>query len=267
MRAVSSWSLHRTLGRFVGPDSAARGGPFMPPPETPGGLTLLDLPAELKAHGYDTLQLVHFHLPERSDAYLTELRSVLVASGITLDALLIDDGDLTGPDADAAEAWIGEWLETGIALGARRARIGAGKSEPTPERIAASAARLRRLAEGHPGIRVVTENWWTMLPDADTVHELLAETGDAVGLLIDLGNWSGADKYEQLARIAAIAEDCHAKCRFTEAGPDRDDYLRCLQILKDAGYDGPLALIYDGPNDDEWACLDQEYAMVREVFR
>ena len=265
MRAVSSWSLHRTLGRFIAPDSSATGSPAAPPAAS-AGVALLDLPAELKAHGYDTLHLCHFHIPDRSPEYLAQLRTALAASEITLDMLLIDDGDLTGPDGDAAEAWIGEWLETGIALGAHRARIGAGKASPTPETIATSAGRMRRLAEAHPQIRIVTENWWTMLPDADTVQALLAETGDAVGLLIDLGNWSGPDKYEQLARIAPIAEDCHAKCRFTEDGPDREDYLRCLRILKDAGFNGPMALIYDGPNDDEWAALDLEHAMVREVF-
>lgn len=265
MRAVSSWSLHRTLGRFVAPESSAAGGPLFPSAASPG-VTLLDLPAELKARGYDTLQLCHFHLPDRSPEYLSQFRSALAASEITLDALLIDDGDLTVPEGDEVEAWIGEWVETGIALGAHRARIIAGKAAPTRETIAVSARRMRRIAEAHPQIRIMTENWWALLPDADAVEAVLAETGDSVGLLIDLGNWSGPDKYEQLARIAPIAEDCHAKCHFTEDGPDRDDYLRCLHILKDAGFGGPLALIYDGPSDDEWSALDLEHALVREVF-
>jgi sugar phosphate isomerase/epimerase len=195
------------------------------------------------------------------------LRAALDTSGVTLDALLIDDGDLVSRDgAEAAEAWIGEWLETAIALGARRARVGAGKAAPSPDTIRASATRLVRLAASHPDIRVVTENWWAMLPDADATLSLLQETGDAVGLLIDLGNWSGPDKYEELARIAPFAETCHAKCRFSASGPDREDFRRSLQVLADAGFDGPLALIYDGPDDDEWACLDIEYGMVTEVF-
>lgn len=265
-RAVSSWSLHRTLGQFAAEDSGAHGGPFMDAPETAGGLDLLELPAALREHGYDTLQLVHFHLPSRDPAYLRELRSALAEAGVTLDALLIDDGDLAGPDADAAEAWIGAWLETAITLGARRARVAAGKAEPSPGTVRASAARLSRLAAGHPGIRVVTENWRTMLPDAGAVLALLEETGDAVGLLIDLGNWRGDDKYAQLARIAPLAETCHAKCRFTDAGPDREDFRASLWVLADAGYAGPLALIYDGPDDDEWACLDVEHEIVNEVF-
>ncbi|HYH12429.1 MAG TPA: hypothetical protein VD789_08765 [Thermomicrobiales bacterium] len=238
----------------------------MDPPASADGLPLLELPAELQRHGYQTLQLVHFHIPSRERAYLDGLRAALDESGVTLDALLIDDGDLTSQDADAAEAWIGEWLDAATVLGARRARVGAGKADPTPETIRGSAERLARLAATHPDIRVVTENWWAMLPDADAVHSLLEATEDSVGLLIDLGNWSGPDKYEQLARIAPLAETCHAKCRFSESGPDRQDYMKSLQILNDAAFDGPLALIYDGPDDDEWACLDIEFEIVSEVF-
>jgi sugar phosphate isomerase/epimerase len=265
-RAVSSWSLHRTLGRFVGPDSAATGGPFMEPPAQATGLSLLDLPEALRDHGYDTLHLCHFHLPDRSPAYTSEFRAAMEASGIELDVLLIDDGDLTSEDADGVEAWIGDWLDTAVALGARRARVGAGKAEPTPEVIRSSATRLARLAEQHPGVRVVTENWWTTMRDADVVLDVLGQAGDSVGLLIDLGNWSGSNKYEQLARITPLAETCHAKCRFTTSGPDSEDYRTSLQVLKDAGFDGPLALIYDGPNDDEWACLEIEHELVQEVF-
>lgn len=266
-RAVSSWSLHRTLGRFVAEDSAAGGGRFMDSPTSPTGLQLLDLPAELRARGYDTVQLCHFHLPSRSREYLDELRAALEESGIILDMLLVDDGDLTSPaDAGMQEAWIGGWLDTAAALGARRARVGAGRSAPSAETLQESARRLGRLASAHPDVRVVTENWLEMTPDADSVLALREMTGDAVGLLIDLGNWRGADKYRQLAEIAPFAESCHAKCHFSADGVDREDFRRSLEVLQVSGFDGPLALIYDGPDDDEWAGLDIEYEIVREVF-
>jgi hypothetical protein len=36
--------------------------------------------------------------------------------------------------------------------------------------------------------------------------------------------------------------------------------------LKDADFSGPMVLIYDGPNDDEWGRLDVEWAIVQHVF-
>ena len=42
-RAVSTWSLHRTLGGFSGADSAFAGGGFLSPPDKPPRQSLLDL--------------------------------------------------------------------------------------------------------------------------------------------------------------------------------------------------------------------------------
>ena len=75
------------------------------------------------------------------------------------------------------EDWISGWLDVATTLGAPRARVVAGKSEPTPLRLDASAAVLSRLAERHPDLRVVTENWHALLPNADAVIALLERTG------------------------------------------------------------------------------------------
>jgi sugar phosphate isomerase/epimerase len=266
-RAVSSWSLHRTLGRFVSGDAPGDGNRFSQPARTSDGLPLLDLPAELRKRGYDALQICHFHLPSRSGTYLGELRAALSEAEVELETLLIDDGDLTHPeDGDRDEVWIGGWLETATALGARRARVCAGRSSPSPELIAESVTRLGRLASAHPGVRVVTENWLEMMPDADSVNAVLDASGSAIGLLIDLGNWRGSDKYRQLSAIAPRAESCHAKCHFTGAVANSEDFRSSLEVLKESSFSGPLALIYDGPHDDEWAMLEVETAIVREVF-
>ncbi|MGC4190273.1 MAG: TIM barrel protein [Thermomicrobiales bacterium] len=266
-RAVSTWSLHRTLGNFVAPDSSVSGGRSKELAATEG-VTLLEVIPELAARGYDTLHICHFHLASRDASYLASVREALAANGITLDCLLIDDGDLTAPDADIHrhEAWYGEWLDVAEAIGARRVRIGAGRAAPTPELLAQSGERLARLAAGHPGVRVVTENWLEMTPDADSVLAVLEAAGDAVGLLIDLGNWTGSAKYVDLAKLAPRAETCHAKCHFSTAGPAVDDFRHSLSVLRDAGFDGPLALIYDGPDADEWAGLDREWEILTDVF-
>lgn len=267
MRTVSTWSLHRALGRYVAPDSGVGGGPCRPGAIEPGALTLLELPAALRARGYDTLQICHFHLPSRTPEYLAALRQALAEADITLDAVLVDDGDLTDPErADEAEAWMAEWLATATALGARRARLMVGEADPTPEVAAAAAQRLVRLANAYPDVRVLIENWTGVLRDADSVRSVLEATDGKVGLLIDLGNWRGPQALTDLAAIAPLAETCHAKCHFTGSEPNVADFQRKLAILRDADYSGPLALIYDGVDDDEWAKLDRLAALCSEVF-
>ncbi|GAB3427615.1 sugar phosphate isomerase/epimerase family protein [Flindersiella endophytica] len=265
MKAVSTWSLHRTLGSYVAPDSLVR----MSIPQGAGdGLPLLELPAELARHGFDTVQIVHFHLPSREPAYLDELRSALKSADVTLDALLVDDGDLTdATDAAGQEAWISDWVAVAEHLGARRARVIAGRSAPSPETLEAAATGLLRLARRHSSMRIVTENWLELLPDAASTQDLFARTGDEVGFLIDLGNWKGETKYDELAAVAARAETCHAKAHHSAAdGLDAGDYRRTLSVLREAGFDGPLALVYDGSDTDEWRWLDAEHAIVGEIF-
>lgn len=266
-RSVSTWSLRRTLGNYIAEDSAVSGGRFMDLPPIDGGLTLLELIPELAKRGYASVQIVHFHLQSLDNQYLASVKTALDEHDITLDALLIDDGDLTSENIDPHLEWYDAWLEVAATLGANRARICAGRSEPTPALLKTSALHLANLASKHPTVRIVTENWMEMMPDADAVQTVLSTAGDNVGLLIDLGNWSAPTKYEEMARIAPQAETCHAKCAFTEDGPDEEDFRTSLNVLKNAGFSGPLALIYDGPDDDEWAALDREWEIVQDVFK
>ena len=269
MKAVSSWSLHHTLGRYFGAVAAPSLGRRLAVDAAtpPDGVPLLELPALLKERGFDTLQLCHFHLPSRDRTYLGELRHALAESEIELDALLVDDGDLTDPhEGEAHRAWISGWVEDATTLGARRARIIAGRAAPTDEALHASAHGLRQLARDHNGIRVVTENWLELTPGPREVLHILDATDGAVGLLIDTGNWAGSTKYDDLAMIAARGETCHAKCHFGPGGGRLDDFRRSLETLRDNGYAGPLALVYDDDTVDEWTGLDIEHQVVSAVF-
>ena len=225
-KAVHTWALHRTLGSFVAAGAMPLGGL---PAGGGGGLALLDLPAELARRGYGAFQLAHFYLPSTDAGYLAELRAATAAAGVELECFLIDDGDPSDTTGAApGEEWISGWLDVAVALGAPRARVVAGKSEPTPLRLDASATALRSLA--------------------------------------DLGNWRGPGKYDELARVAHLAETCQAKVRMSGTELDVEDYRRSLTVLRDAGYAGPLAMVYDGPDPDEWGHLEQAYAVVTDIF-
>ena len=265
-RAISTWSIHRLLGQFAAPGSAIDGGSFIPHQEMGNRRTLIDLIPEIAEHGYHVLQICHFHLESSDPAYLGRLRTTLKAYDVSFDMLLIDEGDLTDPDFERQMAWYDDWLNVAAMLGAKRARIGAGKQSPTPKRLRASGERLGILADGHPDVRIVTENWLGATPDAESLLDVLEAAGESVGLLIDLGNWTGPDKYTNLAKIAGRAEACHAKCHFTDDGPDEADFCTALALLKDVDFNGPIALIYDGPDPDEWVGLELEWKIVESVW-
>ena len=122
--AVSSWSLHRLLGTTYPHDLTSDAVGPEEPSYGEGTESLLGLPSAIARHGIKRLELVSFHLRSRDPIYLEELRASLRASGVTLQTLLIDAGDITDPvHGERDRAWIDGWIETANVLGADNARI------------------------------------------------------------------------------------------------------------------------------------------------
>ena len=268
--SVSTWSLHRQLGRpdFYGPED---GKQIPVATHGRGEISLLDLPARVAEFGINTLELCHFHIPTLDKGYLSELRGALEASNIELFSLLIDHGDITDPDhADRDLVWMGEWIEIAGMLGATCARAIAGKAEPSAEALEMSRNGLQKLSElaQANGVRLMTENWFSILSTPENISTLLDRLDGRVGLCLDFGNWTGETKYADLEAIAPRAESCHAKAHFPAPGEmNKDDYIRCLELTQEAGFSGPHTLIYDGPGDDEWEGLTIEREVVQPYLK
>lgn len=262
--SVSTWSLHRALGSTYW-DSPSDPSREPQQPYGPGSISLLELPARIVDLGIHTLEICHFHLPSRDDSYLNQVRGALDDAGVELFSLLIDDGDITHPKHQQRDMdWIVDWLETAGKLGAQQARIIAGKTVDDGA-VARSRDSLRELADAAEsyGVGLMTENWFEVTSKPEHLLGILEPLAGRVGLCADFGNWKGPDKYDDLAQIFPLADSCHTKCTFAAPlMPDKDDYIRCLELSREAGFAGPYTLIYDGPDDDEWAGLALEREMV-----
>lgn len=265
-KAVHTWSLFRTMGRYVAPGSAPSGA--LTENASSDGLDLLELPGQLAGHGFTSAQLCHFYLPRTDAAYLAEVRDAFAAAGVDLEVLLVDDGDVTHPEhGEEQQRWLSGWLEVAEQLGTPRVRVPAGDQAPSEETIALSARRLRSLAAEHQGLRVLTENWKSLLVDAATTRALLDRLEGEVGLLIDTGNWTGTDKYAQLAEVAGEAECSQVKARESAPGVlDAEDLTRALTVLRDVGYAGRISYVYAGTDDDEWGRLEQMHEIAKRVI-
>jgi sugar phosphate isomerase/epimerase len=235
-------------------------------PTIPPAFTLLELPARIAAAGIHTLELCHFHLPTREGAYLQQVRHALETAEVELWSFLIDSGDLAHPEHHERDRqWAEGWLDVAAQLGAKTARVSAGKQAPNAETMARSQANLAQLAAAaqQRGLRLLTENWQNLMSTPEVVLTMLDRLEGAVGLCADFGNWQGEQKYADLAQIFPRAASCHTKAHFSAPGQmDQADYVRCLDLTRAAGFAGPYTLIYDGPDSDEFAGLAQERAVV-----
>jgi sugar phosphate isomerase/epimerase len=148
---VSSWSVHRAIG-VSWPNTPENDIAAMPEATWgPGTLSLMEVPAEFARLGIDRIEICSFHIPAHDQGFLGELRGALTEAGVTLQTLLIDNGDITDPvnrrrDID----WIGRWIDIAAARGsspASRSRRRRRSTFPSPGLPnSAGAGRIRASA-------------------------------------------------------------------------------------------------------------------------
>ncbi|NQX57239.1 sugar phosphate isomerase/epimerase family protein [Paenibacillus qinlingensis] len=255
--SLTSWSLHRNLGplRWTRWDDNTQ-TQFTEAQDQPELLSLLELPAVLAEKGFSSLEVCHFHFPETNEAYLLALKGAFTDAGLRFYTLLLEYGDISSPDEVRRQsdiAWIKGWIDIAAHAGAERVRIIAGEADPSDrDALARSIEALRELGQygKERGVRVVTENFKSLSSTGDNCLAIIKGCGDVIGFTSDFGNFKGEQKFDELVQTIPHSESIHAKAQTNAAGvPDEAEFIRCLNIAKQAGYEGPLTLVYDGPGD------------------
>ncbi|GAA3399606.1 sugar phosphate isomerase/epimerase family protein [Paenibacillus hodogayensis] len=268
--SLSTWSLHRLLGTMYWTvwDEEEQKQKTVEQPQ-PHLLDLLDLPAEAARRGFQAVEICHFHFPSTAPDYLLALKQAFSASKIALDTLLLDYGDLTNPSATRAESdmlFIRQWISIASACGARRIRVIAGEAAPTDEEaIRLSASRLLELERfaADSGVELITENFKSLTSTGTSCLQLLEQTGRRINIIADFGNFKEPHKSDFLSMILPFSVSVHAKAQYDADGNlDRTELERCLRLVQEAGYEGPIVMIYDGPGD-MWEGIER----VREVVQ
>lgn len=148
--------------------------------------------------------------------------------------------------------------------------------------LAEVSPAMRELAEyaKQYGIRTMIENHGQAFQDSDRLEQVYhAVNHENFALLVDIGNFMCADEEPVLAvsRVANLAAHVHAKdfvrmdfyseeskehyfrtrgCNYlkgTAVGNGSVKAGQCLEILKQAGYDGYVDIEFEGPED----CLEE----------
>jgi sugar phosphate isomerase/epimerase len=259
--AVSSWSLHDTLGPIY-PGLALVEGSRTPDSRYGAtGVVLLDLPAALAAHGLRQLEVCHFHFPRTDAAYLGELRARLDAAGVALTTVLVDEGDITAADPARRARdleLIAGWIDVAATVGARRVRVVAGEAAPGEVgAIDRSVAGLAALLEHgrSRGVAVITENWRRLGDDPASLLAILDGLDGQVGLCADFGNIPAPQRADTLRQLLPHADTVHAKGDYLPSGAlDEADFGSSLDLARAAGFSGEYVLIFSN-GGDEWGGL------------
>lgn len=247
-------------------------------------LTLLKFPALARGEfGVDTVELVSTFFENQSAKYLNELRRAIEAERLKVRNIAVDTGTLA--TADEAERRtdleaIAQWFHVARALGAEAIRVNTGHAEP------GDAAALERIVSGYQelaehavrsGVRLLIENHGGVSADPANIETILERVDtEWFGTCPDVNNFVG-DTWEEGMRIMAPrAYAVHVKTWGydpegwqTRQGRDgstaRYNLKRCLEILRDAGYQGPLNYEYNQAEADERVGIAKGIAYTREL--
>lgn len=223
-------------------------------------MTLLEMPAVCESLGVKTIELVSTFFASQNAKYLNELRTAIQDQGLRVRNIAVDMGNIANPDEAARRTdleALKQWFDVARAVGSEAIRINSGPASPDDreaiDRISegyrelaaeAAHAEVYLLIENHGGASADPKNIQTFL---DRAHSPWFRTCP------DTSNFVGNTWEEGMRIMAPGAYSCHVKVfDYRQDGqqswtgrdgqPHTYDLKRCLQILNEANYQGPLCV-------------------------
>ena len=212
-------------------------------------------------------------LSAQSDAYLHKVKAAADKAGLPFGCLAVDGAHIYEPSPEARRANRAVaygWLEVAAWLGARQIRIDAGGPEDMPDdafRIIVAGYHdlvARGVAQG---TQVLIENHWGPSKIPENLVKII-EAVPGLGLLFDTHNWAPGTQERGWHTCARYARATHIKTfSFDERGDEATtDIPRAMQILLDAGYDGPWGIESCPRDSDEYTGVRKAIALIRRVL-
>jgi sugar phosphate isomerase/epimerase len=262
--SLAQWSLHRTIRDRKELDN-------------------LDFAATARhKFGIEAVEYVNqFFMDKAKDAaYLAEMNKRAADNGVRQLLIMIDgEGGMAETDANLLGQAIEnhyKWVDAAATLGCHSIRVNAFSSNPDPDAAAQAAAEgLGRLGEyaRQAGINVIVENHGGFSSNGAWLSGVMRVVNmPNVGTLPDFGNfcirrdnttgnpWEGAcveeyDRYQGVAELMPFAKGVSAKSNVFDPATGEEvqtDFMRMMQVVKDAGYTGYVGIEYEGeiPEDE-----------------
>lgn len=285
--SLAQWSLNRS---YFGPARELGWDEF--------GRLLRENPSELYQGDIDPLNFAQ-HARQRYDIgaieyvnqfyfdkaederYLNELKNIADNEGVESVLIMCDaEGNLGDPDEAARQQAVEnhyKWVNMASFLGCHSIRVNAASQGTYEEQTERAADGLRNLTEyaENENIGVIVENHGGLSSNA----EWLVGTIEMVdhpncGTLPDFGNFQISenetyDLYKGTNELMPYAKGVSAKTHaFDEEGNEADkDYMRLMQIVKDAGYTGYVGIEYEGSELSEDEGIRATKALLEKVGR
>jgi sugar phosphate isomerase/epimerase len=209
------------------------------------------------AHGCDAEPTTYF-FAEESDEYLLKLRRHAFLRGVALSGTAIGNNfsHPKGPKRDAEIALTKKWIDRAAVLGAPHIRVFAGVTKEIPrdeaDKLVISALEECCDYAGKRGIFLGLENHDSIGSAATLLPMVKAVRSPWIGINLDSGNFRTPDPYKDFAECVPYSVNVQFKTEVqpsTASAKQPADFKRFTQLLRDGGYQGWVALEYEGKED------------------
>jgi sugar phosphate isomerase/epimerase len=223
---------------------------------SPPKLDILKFVEYCAEHGCDGAELTSYYFPEHAtDDYLVQVRRRAHLRGVSVSGTAVGNDFClpAGEKRDRELAAVKEWIRKAVVLGAPHIRVFAGALHEQPMATAKQQciAALEECGEvaGKHGIFLGLENHGGIVAESDDLLEIVrAVKSPWIGINLDTGNFRTDDPYADLAKCAPYAVNVQFKgeiSRRNQKGAEPTDFPRTFKILRDANYQGWVALEYE----------------------
>ena len=214
----------------------------------------------------------YFVPPDADDDYLLRLKAHAFTSGAVISGSAIGN-DFSVPRGEQLDAQIADaelWTRRAAIMGAPHLRIFAGTAKQLGDSqeklldVCGAVNRCARTAE-QVGVFLGIENHGGI--SSGQLLEIIDRVeSDWVGINLDTGNFVGDDPYEDIRLCAPYAVNVQLKPHVKKVGgkPVEADFERIAAILRDANYQGYVALEYE--EDAPYARIPELLQRMRAAF-
>ncbi len=232
---------------------------YLPQDGKPGKITLADFFELASSWGLTAVEPTGYYFTSEDLAYVHSLRAKAHKLGLDISGTAIRN-DFCDPDAEKRKseiAHVKNWIDIALHLGAPHIRVFAGNPHAGVSDEQATAWAIESLKvcadyAGTQGIFLGIENHGYLTTSGDKLMEVAgAIDNEWLGINLDTGNFDN-NPYENIARATPRAVNVQLKIDVAGAKPkskEPADFARIFKILSDGGYQGYVALEYEGKED------------------
>jgi len=269
MLGLAAYSLRKF---FIG-DLQKRVGPV----PTERGIDMAGFIDYCAEQGCAGAELTGYFLPkDLTGDVLQRLRRHAFLRGVAISGTAIGNNFLRPTKEERAQEVgnVKAWIDHAVRLGAPHIRVFSGVPPKDMDVATQRSLSIEALAEcagyaGLNGIMLGLENHGGPTADADGLLAIVrAVDSPWLGINLDSGNFHTEDPYADFARCAPYAVNVQVKVVIKRKGAtaaEPSDYARIATILREAKYQGFVALEYE-EEEDPWTAIPRELVKLRTAL-